>query len=664
MRTTLIILCCFCSYVGNASAQSLVPSDRDSIIRENMVVDSLRPADTSSVTVALADTTSFALSFFHGSVLADTTVVWQSISKHDIQPWMYTTYADVFDVLLPFFPLSLGYHGQPHGWRTLGGGMRDNALLFNGRALNDVGSGVANTSMYSPEDMERVQVLIGSAAVILADQASGMAVNIQEQRHDTKGPYSRLWYADGANNYYASDGILSQNIARNLNMTLGFKRQAGDGRFDNQWLDAWNVRARLRWMPRALTTVSLTENFSNHGTGGNGGVYTSGSADINDEVTASVRLPDVNERVFRHDLTLSVSSAADTTLRSVVQASAYMSHASSELARSAVMVSVADSSVSSAKSISVRAGVRGTWEQEVAEGLRSTLGGDVEFNRSDATDYADDLRRARAAAFAFCGYRPEFGTAIHGGARVQTTGSRTSLSVGASLRHRLWDGWSLLVDASRSARLPSAAEGVSRDAEQTLLGFAQLGWANATEKIDVLGFARRTENVMVATVLTDTSGRYPIGTLMQTIPVQQVVGAHLRTSFSPVRDLWVDATVQSAMTTRGDSTVSLLPSFYGLITLRYTKTIGTSVLTAGAMTRLRSEFAGETFVPMNWMMADADDRQAAAVGGLDLFATAKLGNAWVKLRFQNVLSNTFTTVSTFPFPVRNFSLSVAWSFFD
>ncbi|MFM7775042.1 MAG: hypothetical protein ACKO9V_09470, partial [Candidatus Kapaibacterium sp.] len=94
------------------------------------------------------------------------------------------------------------------------------------------------------------------------------------------------------------------------------------------------------------------------------------------------------------------------------------------------------------------------------------------------------------------------------------------------------------------------------------------------------------------------------------------------------------------------------------------KTIGASVLTAGAMTRFHSAFDGETFVPMNWMTGDATERQEAAIGGLDLFASAKLGNAWVKLRFQNILSNTFTTVSTFPVPVRNFSLSVAWSFFD
>jgi hypothetical protein len=149
-----------------------------------------------------------------------------------------------------------------------------------------------------------------------------------------------------------------------------------------------------------------------------------------------------------------------------------------------------------------------------------------------------------------------------------------------------------------------------------------------------------------------------------TAPLQQSIGGHIQSTFALMKDIWLDASVQSAMVTRGDSSLTVLPSVYSMFSLRYTKTIGTSILTAGVSARWRSEFSGETFVPMNWMTPDAAVSQAAAIGGPDLFAGAKLGNAWIKLRFQNVLSNSFTTVSTFPVPVRNFSLSVAWSFFD
>ncbi|MFM7774891.1 MAG: TonB-dependent receptor plug domain-containing protein, partial [Candidatus Kapaibacterium sp.] len=532
MRTILLILV----LTGLSPDAARATSDRR--IRSCVTTDSTDAADTTASGVP--QTRLYALTSFHGSVLADTSIVWQSISKHDIQPWMYTSHADVFDLLLPLFPISLGYHGQPHAWRALGGGMRDNAFLFNGRPLNDVGSGVTNTAAHSPEDMERVQVLIGSSAVVLADQASGMGVNVQEQWQDTKGPYSRMWYADGANNYYASDGILSQNIARDLNMTVGFKRQAGDGRFDNQWLDAWNVRARLRWMPRAWTTISLSENFSNHGTVSNGGVYVKGSPDINDDVTVIVRLPDANERTFRHDVTLSVSSAVDSTLRSVMQASVYMSHAAWELFRSAVMVSVADSAVSAARSVSVRAGMTGKWERELGQGLRTTVGGDVEFNRSDATDYAVELRRYRAAAFAFSTFRADPRSLVSGGIRAQTTASASTLSAGASVRHRISEPWSIMVDASSSARLPSAVEASSGAREETMLGMAQVTWTGTSGKFDVLGFVRQSRNVGTTTVLTDTTGRYPVRSVLWTIPEQRVVGAHVRTTVSPVRDVWVD----------------------------------------------------------------------------------------------------------------------------
>lgn len=605
----------------------------------------------------------YSVSSFHGSILSDTSVVWKSISKYDIQPWYYTSLADLFDVLLPSFPLSLGYHGQPHSWRVLGGGMRDNSVLFNGRALADVGLGVTNTAMYSPEDLERVQILIGSAAVVLADQSSGMAVNIQEQVHDTKGPYSRLWYADGANNYYASDGVLSQNVVPNVNVTVGFKRQAGDGRFDNQWLDAWNLRARVRWIPRPLTTVSLTENFTNHGTGSNGGVYVAGSTDINDEVTAGVRLPDVNERVFRHDLTLSVSSASDSSLRSLIQASAYLSHATSEISRSLSMVNSVDSSTL-VKGVSVRAGATGKWEQVLGSGLRSTLGGDLEVNRNDATQYSDQLRALRAAAFAYYGYAPSETSSIHGGVRFQTRGSRSTLSAGVSVRQKLGNEYSAYVDLSRSARLPSAAEGLVQNAEQSVLGIVQIMWHRDRQNFEMMGFARQTRNAFVARAVIDTTGRLFTGTDVQAVPLQQTLGAQVQSSLSLMQGVWIDVFGQSAVTSRSDSTVRLLPSLYGMVVARYTKSYGSSELTAGVVSRFHSEFSGESFVPMNWMMVEATDSQSTASSGIDLFASAKLGNAWIKLRFQNVLSNTFTTVSTFPFPVRNFSLSVAWSFFD
>ena len=638
-------------------------ANADQLSDSTQTVDS---AQTSDPQVSL-----FTVPAGHGSLPVDSASIWKTISKRDIQMWYYTGYSDLLELLVPVFPLSMGYHGQPHGVRAFGGSMRDNALLFNGRPMNDLRTGAMNMGLYSPEDMERVQILAGSAAVILADQSSGLALNIQEPLHNTKGPYSRLWYADGANNYYASDGILSQNIAPNLNVTFGFKREAGDGRFDNQWLDVWNVRGRIRWMPSAHTVVSLTENFSNHASGSNGGVNTATSTDINDEVTATVLLPNANDRILRHDLTLSLTSSADSTMQSVLRASAYYSHARSEISRSADMIIGLDSSLLQ-RSTAIRTGLNGTWQQHLLGGVASTIGANLEYISNGQTEYAENLDQLRASAFGYCAFTVQPGAELRGGVRVHYAGAQTVLSAGVSAHMSLSEHINAVLDVSRSARAATAAEGIGLspgpnprlNREESLLALARVVWRREGQSIEVGAFARRAANVLLSSVRYDTSGVIPIGSRVYTAPLQQSIGGHIQSTFALMKDIWLDASVQSAMVTRGDSSLTVLPSVYSMFSLRYTKTIGTSILTAGVSARWRSEFSGETFVPMNWMTPDAAVSQAAAIGGPDLFAGAKLGNAWIKLRFQNVLSNSFTTVSTFPVPVRNFSLSVAWSFFD
>lgn len=643
------------------SSSATHTSDTAQTSGTNQTSDTAQASDSSQTTAPL--TPLFTVPMEHGSIPTDSASVWMTICKRDIQMRYYTGYGDLFELLVPVFPLSLGYHGQPHGVRAFGGSMRDNALLFNGRPMNDLRTGAMNMGLYSPEDMERVQILAGSAAVILADQSSGLAINIQEPLHNTKGPYSRLWYADGANNYYASDGILSQNVAPNLNVTFGFKREAGDGRFDNQWVDVWNVRGRIRWMPSANTVVSLTENFTNHASGSNGGVNTATSTDINDDVTATVLLPNANDRTLRHDLTLSVTSAADSTMQSVLRASAYYSHASSEISRSADMIISPDSALDQ-RSTAVRTGLNGSWQQRLLGGVATTIGANLEYTGNGQTEYAESLDQLRASAFGYCAFTLQPGTEIRGGARVHYAGLHTVLSAGVSARAWLSERVNAMLDVSRSARAATAAEGTGLSPEESLLALARVEWSSEGQRIDIGAFARRSANVLVSSVRYDTSGSMPIGSTAYSVPLQQSIGGHIQSTFALMKDVWLDASVQFAMVTRGDSSVKVLPSVYSMFGLRYTKTNGTSILTAGISARWRSAFSGETFIPMNWITPDATTGQAAAIGGPDLFAGAKLGNAWIKLRFQNVLSNSFTTVSTFPFPVRNFSLSVAWSFFD
>ncbi|MBK9246858.1 MAG: hypothetical protein IPM69_01785 [Ignavibacteria bacterium] len=131
-----------------------------------------------------------------------------------------------------------------------------------------------------------------------------MLINIQERVFNTKTPFTHLWYSQGGYDYVASDGILSQNIAKNWNATIGYRRQSSTSRFLNSDLDLWNIRANIRWSPTSKTTFTLSELFTHRRTGVNGGIDST-SPSISNELIAVPKYAEFNERVYRHEVTLS-----------------------------------------------------------------------------------------------------------------------------------------------------------------------------------------------------------------------------------------------------------------------------------------------------------------------------------------------------------------------
>lgn len=140
-------------------------------------------------------------------------------------------------------------------------------------------------------------------------------------------------------------------------------------------------------------------------------------------------------------------------------------------------------------------------------------------------------------------------------------------------------------------------------------------------------------------------------------------GAELRAGWS--MGPWIfSSRIQAHASQLNGASEQLLPAVLGSVSAEYNYTLGKNLLSLGFSARARSSFFGESFIPMNWSYIPASVEQAAAFGGIDVFGGAKIGDAFIKIQYQNILSNSYSSLSTFPSVVRNFSLSIAWTFFD
>jgi outer membrane receptor protein involved in Fe transport len=227
-----------------------------------------------------------------------------------------------FGGLLEFFPgvfireqFMIGGYNQLNirgtDWRGI-------AILSNGRLLNDPASGVYNTFHFTTEYADRIELISGPRAFLFGLNSTGGAINVVTKNYNSNRAYTKINYAETANNYQYSDGTFSQNISRKINLTLGFQHQGWGGRFVNSANDAWNVRIKARYNISRNLNIILSEYLTRTETRLNGGISLEKSGGLFfafDRILAVPVNSESYEKVSRHDVDLSLVGTllGDTT---------------------------------------------------------------------------------------------------------------------------------------------------------------------------------------------------------------------------------------------------------------------------------------------------------------------------------------------------------------
>jgi hypothetical protein len=645
----------------------------------------------------------------HGRLFMRSTQASYAIDKRDWQALDYSGLAEILWERLPAFPLGLGMQGAFNHLSLFGAGARDIAVQMNGRPMAEPSLGATFLEQLSPEAIESIEAYIGSDAVILANNASGAALNIQEIRHDTKNLYTRLWYHQFGDQYTAADLDASYNVAPNVNLTLGARTQQGNRIYNNTGLRAWNARMILRWYASSSANVSLSYFFTQHRNAANGGLQSATDA----SVTSSAPIfNELQESAFRHDLTLTGSAFLSRDSSVSAGLSVFASWSERALERASLQNFTAsgqnagnflpDETIEQTTGASWTLGAAGRLETNVTlfSALEASLlvGGlasvqsvpDNIYWSAGARLGEEIVQRAQGELSGFG--RLKFlllnSVEISGGARLSIVGERPELALGA--RASLWltrereikrgvaqeTSLQLWADASRGFRLPSiaedgaaglAAQATELRAETHLLALAGLRFGFASPervlRAELLGFARLITNPIVYdsvsvpfTRVGDTLPR-TLSTIMATNAESRFISgltasvSWRQEEFALGAGIVANAFASATLSETSDAPDGRFPLLYAGASVQLQYRFGRDLLRAGVRLRLMAPFVGERFAPTLWayIPSDASQEQGLAGNGIDLIASAEVfGSLIIRATYQNALNSTAFTVAGYP----------------
>ena len=560
------------------------------------------------------------------------------LKKEDLNDDLYFSLFEPLSGTLPAYPLSQGAPGLIQTFSYAGSGTLP--VLYNGRPLSGYG-----VELYSPEFIERVEVLQGSEAALYGGANVLMALNAVQPRFDVAGSYMRLAWAQGFGTTN-SDVSYARNIAPRTNLALGFRNVSSDGQYDNQEVSFWSARGSLMWRPSSNLTLSLSELFTDLTRGANGGLT---GTSLFTPGLESVVNDSLDEHHLRHDLTLAFQwypdgaehdslPEAEIQPKARVDGALYFSHAEhsfkvgEEPAEIPGLITQSDED---------RTGVRfGAMVpfgdvRVHANGLVDVVNGDR--GNFHAGGMAEIVLAQDVRVFA--------GAALTSQGDLTTTSifSEGRLSVSEALHLRLTGR--LFDDNAPEAVVPDGAWSNERS---RFLFEADAVWRKGRGEIHAGGTVRQV-----------ISGR---GSNAE----YTLITGNVSATFPVIAFLSLEQQAQLTLTPTEDKRFPLLYSrsdLYGVFSV-FRNNLD---LRVGARLEFQSSFAGSEYdyLTGRWLYpvaSDSEERQLNPL--LDLYVQGRIGSAYLKIGMSNLLGNEFYTINRYPYPGRSLRLGITWALID
>jgi len=589
-----------------------------------------------------------------------------------------TSTGDILSTLPGVYVRDQQSPGAYSGVTIRGDDWRSVAFLMNGRLMNEPASGLYNLFYFSPEYLERMETITGVRAFLYGLNATGGAVNLVTKNYLANRPFSKIYFTQGPYNYQFSDGTFAQNITRDFNLSFGFQHQGNDGRFTNSAHDAWNVRTKMRYEPEPGFDIILSEYFTSTKTEMNGGVDVGSqiTSDAFSGLVAPVLNSDTRERVFRHDLDLTLRAhvLGDTTNASTL--TFYYSNNRREFrdeARSGPSRPVVEAD-------HISSWMGGLFVQTLANQWQAlTLRGNAELRQVEGSPTIGRRRNFIGSASAQEEIFLPHGLTIAGFARLDRYLKNSYTGIGGDVRWEFSNNFLMQAGISLSRRLPSYTElywngvGPQRttaiEAEEHRLVEFGVKWKGKGEhKASITYFYKTIENpILLSTTatLTSFSASFPPVFIENAGPDARTMIDGVEGTFRiGIWRLLLEGTLLYQTATTEGINEKLLPEFSarGGVFFRDKLFQDHLDLKAGLQGRVLTKHLGLTFNPEVLTYAMHNGPTIGPASSVDFLMIAHIGDAYIHLLWQNLLDTKYFLTPYYPVEERSVRFGIAWEF--
>jgi len=594
-----------------------------------------------------------------GRLSADDAEANVQITKLGMRKLQYGQLAEALYKATPWAPLSHGGFGQHDGLSVMGGLNVDLSVSMNGRSTYEPWSGLYQLIQAQPAGLERVEILTGTDAVGLAPSMTLTALNMQAMIHNSATPFTSLWYHQGGGDIVAMDGTFSQNVAENVNVTVGVRRSGARGRYTNTGFDIWNVRSAVRWTVSNKTHLNISYELASLNSDIWGGIRQAG---LSKEFTEDAA-PPVNtllrDETRRHDLTISLAQHLTDDSSSVLTASAYGTYNAMLRLRDSTLNT---SAVDTMDQLVIRGGMAGALlrlDQHIGE-IHLRLGTSADLVQNDSSVYAVGSSGVLPQVFGHVVVPLAPSLLIRAAARASLQFDRFLIGAGAGLDFNAGSS-RYRVDVATSQRAPTLAEGSALTPEQHVLLSAGGSWFSTNMRATATIYGRlvsdpivssgtRTNEVIYRTTSVNAASRSIIG------GVAEMTWRIGNFEFRPV--------VRLTYSTTDNVADQRFPLAMADLSAAYVYEVGRNSVRLGVSGTALSSAQLPQFVGPSWTYVAPVVATGSQYNGLSVFMSAQVGNANIRASFDNILGQRWYTTSLAPEIVRSIRLSVDWSFFD
>jgi hypothetical protein len=373
---------------------------------------------------------------------------------------------------------------------------------------------------------------------------------------------------------------------------------------------------------------------------------------------------DLNERNFRHDLTLSASRFLSPDSMSAITGNLYYTRINwnRDLTDSILWDRSFPDFIDY---VNHYYGANAKYEQNI-KGLILRAGGDIHGYELPATQINKKAEGVNYSAFAHAQYNLGDDFNVAGGYRFNKKFKNTSSSIGGRLFFKISPKIEIIGDISAFERIPSLTEGINLKKERTLLSFAEVRWSDNINYITINGYYRLINNPLITKLFINESGVIQEAITENSSPVT-ITGASadikilaLDNLFLSTGKLFIAAKIQGNL--KGD--LPIVPDLYSSLMAYYEMRISKSLLHVGIMGSIISKSSNCSLFQLKRLYGELYNPETFMYDGINAFASARLGNAFVRVGFNNIISTNFYYMPVYPVLPRSFILSLNWSFFD